>query len=904
MLKSIFSLLLAFICLQALGQNKTTVKGIVADSASKAPMEFATVAVVNAKDTSLVSYTLTDKNGTFKLSGIAVDKPVKIIISFVGYNTIRQNLHLQKELITDLKTIYLSGNTLMDVIISGERSPVTVKKDTIEFNTEAFKTRPNAVVEELLKKLPGVQVNVDGSILVNGKSISKLLIDGKQFFGDDPKVATKNLDADLVAKIQVYDDRENDPDHLVSNSEVSKIINLKLKSKIKKSTLGKVYAGGGSRDRYEAGGILSNFRDTLQVSLIGLANNLNRTGFSGQELYTMGGFDRSGGGGQIYDGTFGGRGYGGIESVASGGVNINNNYGKKLKLNLTYFFTHSDNLYNGTNYIEQTVANTTLINNSRNMSNNKSNKHAIGGLVEWVPDTMMRIRYEPKLNLNYQNNRNENSNSSSNSLLPRLSESAGLNTSNANNSGFSHNFMYYRRLKKKGESINITHSLQLNSNNNEDFNKFRLESFSTEVRSETQDRFRESWNKSNSGDLSVTYNYPLSKKLTLELNSGTRFSSNMDLASTFEYNPSTMLYDFFLTNLSNDLQRNVFIQSLRPQLFYKITKDYSLRISVKGEYQDVRNEFNFGYEDINRKYYNFYPSFRFDAPSFSLSYDERLDLPGISQMQPIARQYNQLYTAIGNPDLKANLVRTLNLNVYKYIPSKQINFNLYSGYNFSNNGVLQRSNVNSAGATVASFVNRSGYRNGYLGMSVGKQFKKSQKWQVGLNTSARTNLNQRPFILNADEGFQNSLDIGFGENINLNYGDLLSLNAKYDFYKQMTRYKDVDFAKVNTYTHSAGGEFSLRWPKRIILDANYTYFYNPQIGQGFQRSSHQLNLALSIQMLKKDRGQLKLSVYDLFDQNISINRYAFNNAIGISDRNILRRYFLATYQYKLNVYKK
>jgi hypothetical protein len=122
------------------------------------------------------------------------------------------------------------------------------------------------VVEDLLRLLPGVQVNYDGTIFINGKEVSKLLIDGKRFFGTDPKVATRNLDADMLDKIQVYDDREEDPDHKLSDMEVGKIINLKMKSKIKKSTMGKVYAGIGTRGRHEAGGILSNFRDTLQVS--------------------------------------------------------------------------------------------------------------------------------------------------------------------------------------------------------------------------------------------------------------------------------------------------------------------------------------------------------------------------------------------------------------------------------------------------------------------------------------------------------------------------------------------------------------------------------------------------------------------------------------------------------------
>lgn len=234
MFKILAALLLFLIVSNTYAQNKANIKGALADSSSNAPIEYATIAVVNSKDTTLISYTLSDKKGGFNLSGIPVDRPTKLIISYVGYPTHRQHLQLKAGELKDFGLLLLSSTHLKEVIIQGERSPVLIKKDTIEFNTEAFKTRPNAVVEELLRKLPGVQVNSNGSILVNGKKISKLLIDGKEFFGNDPLVATRNLDADLLDKIQVYDDRENDPAHKLNASELSKVINLKLKVKSKK----------------------------------------------------------------------------------------------------------------------------------------------------------------------------------------------------------------------------------------------------------------------------------------------------------------------------------------------------------------------------------------------------------------------------------------------------------------------------------------------------------------------------------------------------------------------------------------------------------------------------------------------------------------------------------------------
>lgn len=330
-MKTIFLSLILLCLFSGSFAQKATIKGKVTDSLNKQPLELSTVAVVDLKDTSLIAYTLSKKNGDFELQRLPVDKQVRLVISYAGYQNYIHNFNFKKGDIVDLGNVTLSSKMLKEVVVRAERVPVKMKKDTIEFDAAAFKTRPNAAIEELLKKLPGVQIDGDGTITVNGKQVSKLLIDGKQFFGSDPKIATKNLDAAIVAQVQVYDDRENDPDHLVSETQVQKIINIKLKKAIKKSVFGKVFGGVGSRDRYEAGGLFNMFRDTLQVSLIGLSNNLNHTAFSRDELNAEGGFDRSGGNTSFN----GGRNWGGgIEKITSGGFNLNQNYGEKLKFNL------------------------------------------------------------------------------------------------------------------------------------------------------------------------------------------------------------------------------------------------------------------------------------------------------------------------------------------------------------------------------------------------------------------------------------------------------------------------------------------------------------------------------------------------------------------------------------------
>lgn len=902
MYKIIALLSVSLLTTTVLAQNKASIKGKLIDSLSKVPLEYATVAVVNAVDTALISYTLSDKKGEFTLSGLPANKPAKMIISYVGYQTFRQTLDFTGGLLLDFGTIPLSGRSLEEVVIRGEVSPVVIKKDTIEFNTEAFKTRPNAVVEELLRKLPGVQVNMDGSILVNGKPISKLTIDGKEFFGTDPKVATRNLDADMIDRIQVFEDRENDPDKKLSADEVNKIINLKLKNKVKRSTMGKFYAGGGSRQRYEAGGIISNFRDTLQVSLIGLANNLTKTGFSRDDLSEMGGFERSGGS-QMYDGTFGGQGWGGLEKVASGGFNINNNYGTQLKLNLVYFYTNTNTVNNQYNLQERTITDTVLSTSSNYNSNQTQGKHSIGGLFEWNPDTTARLRYEPRMNISDVNSSNSGFSSTSNNFVPKLNETNRNESSKTSNNSFSHNFSYHRRLKKKGASFNINQGLNLNSNVSNNYSYNDLISFTSNLESEELDRFADNSTKNNTGNISVNINYPIDKKLTAEITSNSRFSSSTELLKTFDKNKETGVYDLFLSNQSNELVRDAFLQSLHSQLNYQLSQKYSFRMGLNIEYQRVNNQFNSTISDIKKKYYNFFPSLQMRGPGFSISYSQRLELPAISQMQPIVRQYSQLYKYIGNPDLKAGRVYEFSGNLYKYIHSKQLNYNANASITLLENNIVQRSTIDGNDATTTTFVNRNGGMRASFGGNVGKQLKKSQNWQIGMNTNFNSYIRKSAFFLNADEGIQYNYDINANQSIFFNYHELLSISSSYSFRKSITAYKEVDYSTINTNVHTLSADMSLRWPKKMIIDGKYSFNYNPQVAEGFAKSSNILNLSVALQMQKKDRGQIKLSVYDLLDENISVWRYAHANAVRVNQQEVLKKYILLTYQYKLNIFK-
>ncbi|MGV8877990.1 MAG: outer membrane beta-barrel protein [Sphingobacteriaceae bacterium] len=902
MRKLYVTVLLLFVFALSQAQNRASIRGKIIDTLSNQPLELATVAVINPQDTSLLSYTLSDKTGAFNLSNINVDKPLRIVISYVGFENYRKNLQLKKGDIVDLGTIPMERKSMSEVTIIAERSPITIRKDTVEFNAEAFKVRPNAVVEELLKKLPGVQVDQDGTITVNGKSVSKLVIDGKEFFGNDPRVASKNLDADLIDKIQVYDDRENDPDHLISDAQVSKIINLKMKKAIKKSTFGKVYAGAGTRGRFELGGLFNTFRDTLQVSLIGLSNNLNRTGFSWNELYEMGGFNRSGYE-NLNDGTatLGGQVGGGMQRVTSTGVNINNDYGKKLKMNLLYFYSNSSTVYDRSSFNQQYISDTTLFNKSNTWNEQGSNKHSINGLIDWKPDTLNQLRYRPKLSFDGNLNTYNYDGNTYNNVNPALSERNGGNSNNKKAQAFQHDLYYYHRFKRKGHSLTLNHNLQLSPSRFDYFNNDYLQSYTNSLQSEDIRRFSEGNSQNKSVGLDANYRFPVLKKwLIADVGVSGSYLQYFEQELVYNLDTLTNNYNLFLADLSIDQKRQQRAEGIKSGLTMQFNKKLLLILGLTAQWQNVGNYYAVNAEEINKNVFNWLPSVRIEAYGVSMSYNASVGIPSINSLQPFTRYYNQLYTYQGNPNLVPTRTHSGGLQFYKYWHQSQINLNWNASASLEKNVVVTKSVVNANGVSFSTPVNMDGRYYAYMSGNFGKRFKKTKNWQLGLNTRVNSNFNRNYFMVNNQMGLQSSYRTGINQGFTLNYKDAFEVGQSYEVSNNSTKYQDVDYKNLNYYNHRFNSKLTVRWPKRIIFDMDYTYSYNQQISAGFQRSMNLLNAAIALQMLKKDRGQLKLSVYDLLDQNISINRYEYGNSVSTSESRILKRYILLGYQFKFN----
>ncbi|HYK55042.1 MAG TPA: hypothetical protein VEV15_01080, partial [Flavisolibacter sp.] len=540
------------------------------------------------------------------------------------------------------------------VVITAERPPVIVRKDTIEFNAESFKTLPTAMVEDLLKKLPGVSVGQDGEIQVNGKAVSKILVDGKEFFGGDQQLATKNLPANIIDKVQISADQEalrRDPD--LTEANIPQVINLKLKKAIKQGAFGKLYAGGGLNNRYETGGILNIFRDTTQVSVLAYGNNLNKSGFSMGDISRIGGFGRSGfnslsinsnGGFEINGITFGGMGSG-VMTSSGAGANFNTLTKSGIKLNTQYFFGQTNSDLNQQTNNNQSLGNYALISNSQLFDLSRNYTHRVSGKIDWKIDSLTNLVINPMVSItSLQSDRNEEKTSQNN---------AGelLNTSNNSQKQDQKKVDYnlsgnlYRDFRKKGRTATVSLELSKTDNTNDNFN-LALNQFYLNSSSSILDQYRNTQISSHSGSARMNFTEPFSKKLALKMAANTRYLNNENALYTFYRNPANQNYDIAVPQFSETVQQSGWKNNVSVKLDWKPIKDLTITPGIAYNTISLSSQFI--------KYANFKQNYSFVAPdinirykSYAFSYDPTFREPDMQYIQPVVNNTDPLFIQQG-----------------------------------------------------------------------------------------------------------------------------------------------------------------------------------------------------------------------------------------------------------------
>lgn len=906
--KILLSFCLFAISLLAYAQ-KGSVSGTLLDSANhKLTLNYATVSIYKGADTILTDYKLSNEKGVFKLSGLNIGQPYRLVVNAWMYNVLQKQVTLTAEKPDlNLGELYLSEktNTLQEVVVK-DVPPVLVRKDTIEFNAASFKTLPTAVVEDLLKKLPGVTIRDDGNIAVNGKAVSKILVDGKEFFGGDQQIATKNLPAHIIDKVQVVDDRDakrRDPDLLAS--EVPQVINLKLKKAIKQGAFGKLYAGGGGpNERFETGGIMNFFRDTTQISMLAYGNNVNRPGFNINDVGRIGGMQRTGinsiminseGGFELNGIGFGGASSG-IQKSSGAGANFNTMTKNGIKINTKYFFGHSDNSVTTASNIEQDLSGSKLFSTSNSNKNDISNSHNISAKADWKIDSLTSLSLEPSVVFTKLSSSNPQFSQSRNTNKQLLSDAQNNINSNTDILNFLVVGNYWKDFKKSGRSLNSSINVDRRNNSADLYNQSTT-TFYNPNSNTVLDQLRD--NSINNLNLFFSLNYtePISKKLSLTLRNGSNYIDNENALATFLRNSATGDYDIVAPNFTQTVKQSGFKTNSSLGLRWNVSKSIQIRPGVVFNTIDLTNDFstNPSFE----QHFNFFaPTLNVRIKDFNLGYTPYFREPDVNYIQPVTNNTNPLFIQNGNPNLLPTKDHQFSINWYKYVTKSLVNYNLYVSSNIQKDGVIMAKTVTQSGVQITDPINVDGLFRLYGNGMVNKEFKKAKnQFAIGAGFNGSFNKN----LIQINQIRSSALNINFGPTFNgrINLGDKVEFSERYSMTLNRNSYDDASFTDIKYFSHYSTSELVVRLPKKLVWETNYRIQYSTQTVAGFNNSIQIWNAGLTYLFMKNDRGQLKLGINDILNTNNRRQISIVQNTISDMITSNLGRHALLTFTYNI-----
>lgn len=915
-----FSLLISF---SALAQNRGTVKGTIVDSLTKQPVAGATLTVMQRKDSSLVTFSMTDNTGQFELKGLN-NGDYRLLITHVNYHNRNKYFSITDDRkMAELGQVILYDKTklLEEVVVTAEAPPVTMIADTIQYNAGSFKVQPNASVEDLLKKLPGVKVDKDGTVKAQGEKVSRVLVDGKEFFGNDPKIATKNLPADAVDKVQVYD-RQSDQAQLTGfddgNSE--KTINLKLKKDKKKGLFGKVTAGYGTNDRYEGRFNVNSFKGARQFSAIGMANNDNAEGFSFFDMLNFSGelnrLRQGGNGGNISltinsddAAGFGGLGNNsGINTNRAGGINYNNIIGTKTDLQSNYFYSRFNPNTEVHSQRQYLLPDSTYYSNQNSYSNNITSTHRLNLNADIILDSFHSIKISPSFGYQQLQNNSNSDYEYLSELGQRSVEGFSRNRSEGYGMNFRNDILFRKKFRRKGRTFSI--SLQNSYNKSDlDGNQESVNSFYNPATGvlNRRDSINQVYNTN--GELNgytsrIVYTEPVFKRSLIELSASGSRTRSVSGKTTYDYNKSNGKFDQLNPLLTNDFE-NIYGYILGGVRFRTQTKKFNYSVGASWQQASLEGKIRSGLKDsvIRQTFYNILPNARFQYNftryrNLVLNYQTNTNQPTASQLQPVRDISDPLNIREGNPDLKQEFNHMLRWQFTSLNPFKNRNFFFFLNLVKTDNRIVNDDRINSStGVRTTKPVNVNGIYNVNSDISFGFPIRAIHG---NVNISAGSGYFRNKQFVNGTENTINNYSAGPDIRVDMTLGQKINLSAGAGFDYNKANYSLPSARDVEYLSHHYNADFDWQLPANFFFNTNFTYTINSQLNSGFNAKVPFWNASISKQFLRFNRGELKLKAYDILNQNLGISRNANSNYIEDLRRMNLRRFFLLSFTYSLN----
>lgn len=891
------------LCLSAtVGYAQKSITGTVLDKVSSGILPGATVQLLGSKD-SVIRAGTASGTGDFAFASLP-SGTYKIRASLLGYHTRVQVVQLS---VTDLKTslaLEPSEIALEEIEITATPA-VAIRGDTTEYDATKFSTRELADADELVAQIPGVEIDEEGNIKAHGEDVKKIIVDGKEFFSSDPRIALKTLPAEIIAKIQLIDEKSEQAKFSgFDDGQRSKIINIVTKPSKRKGTFGKASAGYGLDNKFALNSSINRFNGNAKIAVNLLANNVNETNFAEQGR---------GGGRRGNSNT-----ERGISDTYAGAINYNNSLlDEKMDISGDYNFrsgetnVHSDSR---TEYLLGKRENQRQ--QSLTSSINEELEHKANARVRWKIDSTQRLDFSPRLSYT-RTNRFSDASSSMTIADAELLNSSTRHTDNQNsNFNFGGELTYMYRFNKPGRTASLALSGNKSTNDalgeNLALTKYYEESLVSRIDTNNNHSITAGYGSGYSGRLSLTES--LSRLSRLQANYSLRTTQNYSDRKTFEWLAESGQLGELRDRLSNEF-RNDYIYH-QAGLSYSFNKRDSLRMQVGINYQHgVRNNDRMYPVDLTTR-----ADFGSFLPEFSLTYnfskERRLELnyntatrtPSIDQLQDYINNQNELRITNGNPNLNQEYNHNLRLQYrnVKRLTGQSFNSSLHLDYTndkIINSVLLTDTSITlfedvvlGAGGQYIVPVNVDGAWSTRWNNSLGLPLK---KWKMNLNLNNTVFYNSNFALLN--EAFLRGYNYGFnqrvGVNTNINRNFVSGVNYRINM--TFTNNPAAETSSYTVYSHTLGHTLSYEFLERMVFSSDLLYIYNSGVLNGPSAKTMLWNASLGTKIFKRKNGRIELKGFDIFNQAQNVNRRATEIAITDVISNTLTRYFMLSFRYDL-----
>lgn len=925
-------ILISFVLL-SLNTYAQQVTGKVVDAETNDLMIGTVVILLDKSDTTKIKSTVVDVDGLFQIDRVAKGTYIFRTL-LVGYKPTQFEITIEKE-DRDLGTIKIAEDLqVQEIVVTEKLTRIEQNGDTTSIHASAYVTNPDATAEDLVTKMPGITVQ-NGTVKVNGETIQKITVDGEEFFGNDALLVLRSLPADVVNKVQIFD-RQSDQAQFTGfdDGNSQKSINIVTKPEKNNGQFGKIYGGYGTNDRYTAGLNINSFKGKQRISLIGISNNINVQNFSAQDLTGMG--MTSGRGGPGGGGGPGGTGGGpqgppgnsannflvgqqsGISTTNSIGLNYSDTWSPKLKVSANYFFNNSNNINNSVinrQYFLNDTASTFYTEN--NDGTTKNYNHRLSGRLEYMLDSSNSIIYIPSISYQKRNAYQNLLGINRYATDTILSTTANNNNNSSDNYSISNNLMLRHKFVKRGRTFSINLGSTVN------LNDVTTTLYSSNVYADDVSSRRlldqQGFNNTHSYTYrtNIMYTEPLSNVSTLQFNYSPSYSKNDANKRITNFNPNTGAYDSAAVFVSNQLESNTLTQ--RGGIGYRYAKGKA-NFMVNADMQNVKLSSTQMYpysNEIDKQFNNILPSamlrMKFsDSSNLRLFYRASTSIPGVNQLQNVIDNSNTLLLTTGNQNLKQEYTNSLFMN-YGLTSARKatgsmvfLNFNQTNNYIASSSFIATNDTVIDNGITVnkGSQLKRPVNLNGYWNVnSLYTYAFPVTKIKSNLNLNTGISYIRTPgsinFVTNISNAYVLNAGIGVSSNISKQVDFNLMYNASYNIVQNSIQPQ----LNNNYFYHLAVAKVNIMPYKGLVLSTDLNQRLYSGLSSAFNQQFLLWNVGVGYKLLKDQSLDVRLSVFDLLNQNRSISRTVTENYVQDTYTTVLTRYFMFTVMYTIKNFK-